>query len=98
MLIKNQPLKAAKRPLAGTGAGAFPCEGAMVGSHAGDVVAARALPRFRWTTVAAASVVSASKGDGYQPTSRNEFEHTTQISLVIPGGVGPHPVREPEPV
>ncbi len=96
MLINNQPLEAATQPLAGFGPGAFLCEGAKVGSHAGDVLAARALPRPRWT--AAASAVSAPLG-GYQPTSRIQFEHTmTLIDPVAPGGVGPHPVREPVPV
>jgi hypothetical protein len=96
LLINNQPLKAAIQPLAGFGAGAFLCEGAKVGSHAGDVLAARALPRLRWT--AAAGAVGASLG-GYQPTSRIQFEHTmTLIDPVAPGGVGPHPVREPVPV
>ena len=96
MLINNQPLKAAMRPLAGSGAGAVLCEGVQAGPLAGGVVAMRALPRLRW--IAAGSAASALAGGGYQPTSRMYFEHTTLIDPVAQGGLGPHPVREPEPV
>jgi len=94
LLINNKPVKAAIRPLAGFGTGAFLCEGVKVGSHAGDVVAARALPRHRWTTAKAAS---AFVGGGYQLGSRIPFEHPTQAP-VTQGVLGPHPAREPEPV
>jgi hypothetical protein len=96
LLINSQPIKAAMRPLAGFGAGAFLCEGTLAGSHAGEIVAARELPRLRWT--AAASGTSAVPG-GYLPASGTQFEqHMTLIDPVAPGGLGPHPVREPEPV
>jgi hypothetical protein len=94
MLIKNQPLKAAMRPLADFGAGAFLCEGTPAGSHASENIAARALPRLRWAAAGHAAV----RG-GYQPTISTQFEqHTTLIDPVAPGGLGPHPVREPVPV
>jgi hypothetical protein len=96
LLINNQPLKADMRPLAGTGAGAVLCAGAQAGSLAGNVVHTPALPRLRWAAADRKSGVY--MGVGYQPTSRTQFEHTTLIDPVAPGGLGPHPVREPEPV
>jgi hypothetical protein len=93
----NTQLKAAMRPLAGFGAGAFVCVGALAGSHAGDVIASPVLPRPRWAS--AGSAASAQVRGGYLHTSRPQFEQqTTLIVPVIPGGVGPHPVREPGPV
>jgi hypothetical protein len=93
MLIKNPQLQAASRPLAGFGAGAFLCEGAKAGSHGGEVVT-RAVPRNRWSVTAGAR--SAVSG-GYLPVNRIQIQ-TAQANPVFPGGVGPHPVREPEPV
>jgi hypothetical protein len=96
LLINNQPVKAAMRPLAGFGVGAFLCEGTLAGSHAGEIVAARKLPRPRWSV--AASGTSVVLG-GYLPASGTQFEqHLTLIDPVAPGGLGSHPVREPEPV
>jgi hypothetical protein len=96
MLINIQPLMAATRPLAGSGAGAVLCAGAQAGSLAGKEVDTRALPRLRRAAASANS--GASAGVRYQPTSRTQFEHTTLIDPVAPGGLGPHPVREPVPV
>jgi hypothetical protein len=94
MVINNQPLKAATRPLAGFGAGAFLCEGSWAGSHAGVILAA---PALRWATVGSAA--SAPVQGDYQPTISTQSEqHMTLIDPVAPGGLGPHPVREPEPV
>jgi hypothetical protein len=97
MLINNKPLKAATRPSAGIGAGAFLCEGVKVGPHAGDVVTVPAQPRHRGTSVSAGSAAVAPVGGGYQPTSRIQFDHMTQVAPVAPGASGPHPAREPEP-
>jgi hypothetical protein len=97
MLINIQRPMAATRPLAGSGAGAFLCAGAQAGSLAGKEVHTRALPRLR-RAAASATSGSAYAGVRYQPTSRTQFEHTTLIDPVAPGGLGPHPVREPVPV
>ncbi len=97
MLINNKPSKAATRPFAGIGAGAFPCEGVKVGPHAGDAITVHALPRLRGTTVSAGSTAVAPVGGGYQLTSRIQFDHMTQVAPVAPGASGPHPAREPEP-
>ncbi len=95
MLTTNRPLKAATRPLAGYGAGALLCGGVLAGSVAGGVVAMHVRPRLPW---AAADAGSASGRSGSQSAIRTQFEHKTQIiDPVAPGGLGPHPVREPEP-
>jgi hypothetical protein len=98
MLINNQPFKAATRPFAGIGAGAVLCEGAKVGPKTGDVVTVPALPKLRGTSASAGSAAVAPVGGGYQPTSRIQFDHMTQVVPVAPGASGPHPAREPEPV
>ncbi len=98
MLINSQPLKAAMRPLAGMGAGALLCAGAKVGQHVGDVVTVHALPRHQGTSVSTGSPAVAPVREGYQPTSRIQFDHMTQGAPVTPGASGPHPAREPEPV
>ncbi len=98
MLNNNQPAKAATRPLAGIGAGAFLCAGAKVGQHVGDVVTVCAPPRHQGTTVSTGSPAVAPVRGGYQPTSRIQFDHMTQGAPVTPGASGPHPAREPEPV
>jgi hypothetical protein len=98
LLNKNQPVKAATRPLAVYGAGAFPCGGAGAGSQGGGVRVEHAqLPRMRRRSLSAAWTVAAHVSGGYQPTSRIPFELKTQ-DPGTPGGVGPHPAREPEPV
>ena len=99
----------AMRPLAGLGAGAFASEGAQVGSGASKRVASPALPRIRGAFAAATSQRGAhahGRGCGaYQPgmTGGNTAGTSTislmaLISPVTPGGLGPHPAREPEPV
>jgi hypothetical protein len=104
-LLNNfQPDLAVTRPLAGIGAGAFLCEGAKVGAHAGDVRLAGTPSRLRGTSVSAVGatgvspVAGVSLRGGYQPSSRIPFNHTTPMFPVRPGNVGPHPAREPDPV
>jgi len=98
MLTTNQPLKAATRPLAGYGAGAFLCGGVLAGSIAGDAVAMRVRPRLPWAGAATAGAGSASVRSGHKSAIRTQFEHKTQIiDPVAPGGVGPYLVREHEP-
>ncbi len=115
--------RAALRPLAGFGAGAFTSDGAWVGSHASEKVASPALPRFRGAVAGTTSQDCAQAqghGGAYEPglggfrtgtvrTSTIRIRPvgstagTQQISLmarlnpVTPGGVGPHPAREPRP-
>ena len=86
--------KAALRPLPGCDAGARLHEGALAGSL-GGVTAGSGLPRLPWTAVEARGVAVRS---GYQPISRTQFEQMTRINPASAGGLGPHPVREPEPV
>lgn len=83
--------QAAKRPLAGTGAGAFTREGTLTGFRTREA-AVLALPRLRWA-VAAGSGLSGN-------VSSQQFHNSNQMtrSYPIPGGVGPHPAREPDPV
>ena len=83
--------KAARRPLAGCGAGARLHPGAQAGSLGGLTVSG-ALP---WTAVDACGIPARG---GYQPISRTQFEQMTRINPVGTGELGPHPVREPEPV
>jgi hypothetical protein len=98
LVINNQPSKAATRPLAVIGAGAFLCDGAEVGKHVGDVITAGALPRPRGTTVSTVSPVAAPVSGGYKPNSRIQFDQMTQAAPGNPGASGPYPAREPEPV
>ena len=100
MLNNIKPTMAALPPLAALGAGAFLSEGAQAGlhlggvAHTGDVVVCK-LPRPR--SAATAESGSAVIG-GYQLASRIQKNYTAQTSPVFPGGVGPHPEREPGPV
>jgi hypothetical protein len=100
---------AALRPIAGLGAGAFASEGAQVGSGASKRVAPPALPRMRGAFAGVIGPVGAQahgRGCGaYQPgTIGGNTVGTSTISLmarinpVTPGGLGPHPAREPKPV
>ena len=93
MLNSNTPAPAGFQPLAGSGAGAFTCGTTHAGAQAGNVVAS-GLPRQRW----AASVAGAVNGQ-HKADFRPQFEqYLTLIAPAGPGEVGPHPVREPEPV
>jgi hypothetical protein len=83
--------KAARRPLAGCGVGARLHPGAQAGSLGGLTVSG-SLP---WTAVDASGIPARG---GYQPISRTQFEQMTRINPVGTGELGPHPVREPEPV
>ncbi len=108
---------AAMRPLAGSGAGAFTCEGAWVGSFASQLAAGVALPRIRgiFATVPPVQAWTAEGfGSGHQASSvridalgigvlsiggsTKQHNQMTRIYPVAPGGVGPHPAREPDPV
>jgi hypothetical protein len=95
LITNTQPDEAATLPLVDLGAGASLCDGVLVGSHVGEKAAARALPRVRWV---AAGTGSALVGAGYHATTCKQFDQTTRISPAAPGGVGPHPAREPVPV
>src|SRR5215469_12953301 len=62
--------QAAMRPLAGFGAGAFTCDGALVGSGASELAASLALPRIRGGVAATSPVGAHAHGRGrgaYQP-------------------------------
>lgn len=89
--------EAALRPSADSGAGALlragdlACVGAKASRRAGQ------LPRHPWATAARVGSAFAPLG-GYQPISSAQFEQMTLINPVATGGLGPHPVREPEPV
>jgi hypothetical protein len=131
MLITIKSAKAAQRPLAGFGMGAYFCDGVLVGSALvgvafPGVVAAKgietaaplALPRVKWAVPAISEgcVPAGASGPGYQASipakaekfaaqkfaaqkfQAQHFDHLTRVNPVLPGGVGPHPVREPEPV
>jgi len=94
--------QAATRPLAGFGAGAFAC-GIWAASPANEMVAAPALPRIR-RVFASISLghpqTSDVVGGGYQSVlaSTKQLDQMARINPVTPGGLGPHPAREPEPV
>jgi hypothetical protein len=104
-------LQAATRPFAGFGAGAFMCDGAWVSSQVNEA-AALALPRIKpaggaistgqaQATVAGAaymtSLVDIVRVDSVHVDAHNSIQ-TTRLYPTIPGGVGPHPAREPVPV
>jgi hypothetical protein len=98
-MINNMQLavspEAALRPLADLGAGAVLLSGVLAGRRVVD----GALPHIPWASLASASKASAC--GGYQPISRTRFEqqqHVTPMNPATAGGLGPHPVREPEPV
>jgi len=116
--------QAAMRPLAGSGSGAFACDGAGVGSSASQLVAGSALPRIRGAFAAVrpvhartadafdsafrarsvgrgSAIIASTLGAGTASTrngSTKQQDQTTRIYPVIPGGLGPHPAREPDPV
>jgi len=99
--------QADQRPLAGFGTGAFTCDGAWVGSGADEMATGLALPRIRQAAAAKrsghalAGVVGADQKTSLVSTGELGTEHVnlmTRINPVTPGGVGPHPAREPEPV
>jgi hypothetical protein len=96
--IRTVTPEAALRPFAGSGAGAFLCAGnpADMGAQAGVRSGAGQLPRRPWAS--ALSAAKAAARGGYQPISSTQFDHMTLIDPVATGGLGPHPVREPEPV
>ena len=94
MLISNVPASTGVQPLAGSGAGAFPHGSTRTGAPGADVVAS-GLPRLRRAAVSAADAVLGQCKAGFRPQSE---QYTTLIDPEFPGEVGPHPVREPEPV
>jgi hypothetical protein len=118
--------QAAMRPLAGFGAGAFTCDGVLVGSGASARVHGRGCGAHQVGTVGISGVRTSSArksavGVGTISTSHvrtstvrtstagisfvgtstvgtQQFDLMTRISPATPGGLGPHPAREPEPV
>jgi hypothetical protein len=123
--------QAAMRPLAGFGAGAFTCDGALVGSGASELAASLAQPRIRGAVGATSPASAQAHGRGYGalqlgPVGKvstsnvrtstvristggtstvristggaQQFNLMARISPATPGGLGPHPAREPEPV
>jgi hypothetical protein len=95
--------QAAMRPLAGFGAGAFACGSAWVGSRVSETAAALALPRIR-RDLAGISLGHAQAGGpvggAYEASlaGTKQSNQMTRVNPVTPGGVGPHPAREPDPV
>ena len=82
--------------------------GAWAASPVNEMVAAPALPRIR-RVFASISLghpqTSDVVGGGYQPVlastvlaSTKQLDQMARINPVTPGGLGPHPAREPEPV
>src|SRR5215469_3869462 len=120
--------QAAMRPFAGFGAGAFTCDGALVGSGANELAASPVLSRIRGAVAATSPACAQAHGRGfgalqvgkvgtshvstsYVRTSTvrtstagisnggtQQFDLMAPISPAAPGGLGPHPAREPEPV
>jgi hypothetical protein len=132
--------QAAMRPLAGFGAGAFTCDGVLVGSGASARVHGRgcgahqvgtdgisgvrtssvrksavgvgtiSTSHVRTSTVRTSTVRTSTAGISFVGTSTGistagtstvgtqQFDLMTRISPAAPGGLGPHPAREPEPV
>ena len=105
--------QAAMRPLAGFGAGAFACDGAWVGLSGHQLAAGSALPRIRSgfagirpVHFGASTVGTGTVSTGIVSTrivttgtvSTKQLNQMTRIYPVAPGGMGPHPPREPDPV
>jgi hypothetical protein len=77
-----------------------PAAGAAKGT---GLTAALALPRVKRSVAAisqgyAPAGVSGAVSPAGTQAKTEQFEHLTRINPVVPGGVGPHPAREPEPV
>jgi hypothetical protein len=119
-LAKANAAKAAMRPLAGFGAGAFIYEGTWTESRDVSKAASPALTRIRrpdgFTGLVCATAGSArrsdsgslgqvsqvltsvvKRGSGVASTTQH-FNQMTLIPAMIPGGLGSHPAREPDPV
>jgi hypothetical protein len=94
VLITNKPALAGGQPLAGSGAGAFACGNTPSGAHVGNQFAG-ALSRPRSAAASAAQAVPGQHQAGFRAQSE---QYMTLIAPAGPGEVGPHPVREPEPV
>jgi hypothetical protein len=95
--------QAAMRPLAGFGAGAFACDGAWVGLSGHQLAAGSALPRIRsgFAGIRPVHFGASNVGTGTVSTgtvSTKQLNQMTRIYPVAPGGMGPHPPREPDPV
>jgi hypothetical protein len=99
--------QAATRPLAGFGAGAFPCEGAGVGSRVNELVAALALPRIKaaiggiGTGQSQAAVAGGARRTSHVGIVQEDTQKLSQMTRIYPatkGGLGPHREREPGPV
>ncbi len=95
MLSNVQPAKAAVGQIwsVGSRTGACLAEDVLVRAVPSSAEAAYALPRVG-AVVRPDGAQTGFVGAGYQKT----YVHTTPISPAAPGGVGPHPAREPKPV
>jgi hypothetical protein len=94
LLITNKPASVGVQPLAGSGAGAFAHGIALPGANPGHLLAS-GLPRVRRVAGSTAGTVLGECKAAFRPQSE---QYQTLIAPVSPDGVGPYPVREPEPV
>jgi hypothetical protein len=90
---------AATRPLAGLGAGAFTCAGTWAGSGLTAVTAGKAgaAGTANQTKFADIVQVDSVQREIHKSITHNSIQ-TARLYPVTPGGVGPHPAREPVPV
>ncbi len=102
MLNITLAVKAVRRPLAGSGVGAFRCDGAWAGSSASQLTAGHPVPRIRAVVVPVYAGPAAGTGIAGASSAGNvggsQLNLMTRIHPVTQGGVGPHPAREPDPV
>jgi hypothetical protein len=99
--------QAATRPLAGFGAGALMHDGAWAGPRVNEMAVALALPRIKSaiaaisTGHAQAGVAGAASMTSFVDIVQVDTQKCSQMTRLYPatpGGVGPHPAREREPV
>jgi hypothetical protein len=98
--------QAATRPFAGFGAGAFTCDGGSVGSRVSEMTVVLPVPRIKAAIGSIGADAQATVFGGLRMSSHvgivqedaQKLSQTTRIYPVNPGGLGPHPAREPEPV
>jgi hypothetical protein len=93
--------QAATRPLAGLGAGAFTCAGTWAGSSLTGIAAGKAQAGAVGVAYET-KFVDIVQVDSVQRDIQNGITHnsiqTARPYPATPGGVGPHPAREPVPV
>jgi hypothetical protein len=83
-------------------------QSASAQSAAGQLAVGHAVPRIRrvfrpeahagFAGTASGNAGSGVAGSGTATGSTKQLNQTTRIYPVTPGGVGPHPAREPDPV